>query len=180
LLRQGQIISSDGTKPGFAGFFQLDGFVPGTSLALMSGQVGKRQPGDNMRVGDLMKKEPPFCVPFDTARGAASIMKHHDVSFIPIIENEPTHMLVGVVTDRDLCLRVVAEGKDPNEVQLADCMTNAPVVCHPQDDIGETIQLMVSARLHQLPVVDENGSVQGVISLHDALQNILLTKARVR
>ncbi len=45
--------------PGFAGFLQLDGFVPGTCLALMSGEVGKRQPGDNMRVGDLMKNEPP-------------------------------------------------------------------------------------------------------------------------
>ena len=133
-----------------------------------------------MRVGDLMKKEPPFCVPFDTAQGAASIMKHYDVSFIPIVENEPTHMLVGVVTDRDLCLRIVAEGKDPGEVKLADCMTNDPVVCHPQDDIGKAIQQMASARLHQLPVVDGNGVVQGVISLQDALQNVRISKVRVR
>ncbi len=58
------------------------------------------------------EERPPFCVPFDTAQGAASIMKHYDVHFIPIVENEPNHMLVGVVTDRDLCLRVVAEGKN--------------------------------------------------------------------
>ena len=169
-----------GTKPGFAGFLQLDGFVPGTSLALMSGEVGKRQPGDNMRVDDLMKKEPPFCVPFDTAQGAASIMKHYDVHFIPIVENEPNHMLVGVVTDRDLCLRVVAEGKDPSEVRLADCMTPDPVVCHPQDDISKVIQLMASARMHQLPLVDEKSVVQGVISLQEALQNVRLSKVRVR
>lgn len=92
-----------------------------------------------MRVSDLMKKEPPFCVPFDTAQRAASAMKHYDVHFISIVENEPTHMLVGVVTDRDLCLRVVAEGKDPNEVKLADCMSNDPVLCHPQDDISKAI-----------------------------------------
>ncbi len=133
-----------------------------------------------MRVRDLMRKEPPFCVPFDTAQAAASIMKHYDVHFIPIIENEPTHMLVGVVTDRDLCLRVVAEGKSPGEVQLADCMTTNPVVCCPADDIEQAIQRMSSARLHQLPVVDENGAVQGVISLHEALQNVRLAKIRGR
>lgn len=133
-----------------------------------------------MRVRDLMKKQPPFCVPFDTAQSAASIMKHYDVHFIPIIENEPTHLLVGVVTDRDLCLRVVAEGKDPGEVQLADCMTTNPVVCNPEDDIDQAIQRMASARLHQLPVVDANGTVQGVISLQDALQNVRLSKIRVR
>jgi CBS domain-containing protein len=133
-----------------------------------------------MRVRDLMKKEPPYCVPFDTAQAAASIMKRYDVHFIPIIENEPTHMLVGVVTDRDLCLRVVAEGKDPGEVQLADCMTTNPVVCNPEDGIEQAIQRMASARLHQLPVVDVNGTVQGVISLHDALQNVRLSKLRGR
>ncbi len=133
-----------------------------------------------MRVLDLMKKEPPFCVPFDTAQAAASIMKHYDVHFIPIIENEPTHQLVGVVTDRDLCLRVVADGKNPGEVQLADCMTTSPLICNPDDAIDQAIQRMSSARLHQLPVVDANGTIQGVISLQDALQNVRLSKIRVR
>ncbi|HLI63571.1 MAG TPA: CBS domain-containing protein [Terriglobales bacterium] len=133
-----------------------------------------------MRVRDIMRKEPPFCVPFDTAQAAASIMKHYDVHFIPIIENEPTHMLVGVVTDRDLCLRVVAEGKSPGEVQLAECMTTSPVVCGPGDDIEQAIQRMSSARLHQLPVVDGNGAMQGVISLNEALQNVRLSKLRGR
>lgn len=75
-----------------------------------------------MLVKQVMDKTAAVCVPFDTAKSAAAIMKRNDIGFIPVVENEPTHTYIGAVTDRSLCLRVIGEGLDPDRTQLAECV----------------------------------------------------------
>ena len=69
-----------------------------------------------MRVKHVMTKDPTCCVPSDKAPRAASIMRDENVGSVPVIENEQSQRIVGIVTDRDLCMNIVAEGRDPNNV----------------------------------------------------------------
>lgn len=123
-----------------------------------------------MLIKDLMDKTAAVCVPFDTAQSAATIMKRNEISFIPVVENEPTHMYVGAVTDRLLCLRIVAEGLDSAKIQLAECISYQKVFCRPDDPIEKPIQTMKRRRLNALAVVDRGRNVVGVVLL-DQLAN---------
>ncbi len=123
-----------------------------------------------MLVSKVMDRTPAFCVPFDTARNAAAIMKQNDIEFVSVIENEPTHRFVGVVTDRDLCLRVVADGRDPEHTQLSEVMTTPGVSCHPDDDVAKAVRIMRRRGVHHLAVLDEQDSLVGVISMAAVLR----------
>ena len=123
-----------------------------------------------MLIKDLMDKTAAVCVPFDTAQSAAAIMKRNDVGFIPVVENEPTHMYVGAITDRLLCLRIVSEGLDSAKIQLAECVSYEKVFCRPDDPIEKAIQIMKRKRLNALAVVDRGRNVLGVVLL-DQLAN---------
>jgi CBS-domain-containing membrane protein len=74
---------------------------------------------------------------------------------------------VGVVTDRDLCMNIVAEGRDPSSVSVADCMTTTVVTCAPNDAIEKTTELMKDNQIRRVPVVDEHGTLLGIVSMAD-------------
>lgn len=122
-----------------------------------------------MLVSSIMDTTPACCVPFDTADAVASVMKRNDIEFMPVIENEPTHMFVGVITDRDLCLRVLADRKNPEHTQIGDVMTVPGVSCRRDDDLEKAVRLMRRRGVHHLPVLDDQDCVVGVISMTDAL-----------
>jgi CBS domain-containing protein len=88
-----------------------------------------------MRVRHVMTKNPSCCVPSDPAPRAAGIMRNEDTGIIPVIENEQSQKIVGVVTDRDLCMNIVAEGRDSRTVSVDACMTTAVVTCSPNDAV---------------------------------------------
>ncbi len=124
-----------------------------------------------MLVSKVMDTTPAYCVPADTAEAVASIMKRNDIEFMPVVENEPTHMLVGVVTDRDLCLRVVGEGKSPAHTQVGDLMTAPGVRCRDEDDLRTAERIMRRCGVHHLPVLNDGGALVGVIALADVLRS---------
>ena len=76
-----------------------------------------------MRVKNMMTKDPKFCVPTDTAQHAAGLMRDEHAGIVPVVESAQSLRIVGVVTDRDLCMNVVAEGRDPRSVPVEECMT---------------------------------------------------------
>ena len=119
------------------------------------------------KCADLMTKEPVCCLPTDTAARAAQLMKDADVGPIPVVENEQSKRLVGIVTDRDLALKVVAEGRDPNAVKVEELMTREPVTCRAGDDLHEAVSLMAARQLRRIPVVDEGGKIVGIIAQAD-------------
>jgi CBS domain-containing protein len=94
---------------------------------------------------------------------AAKMMKQEDVGLAPIVEGE---RLVGTLTDRDIVVRVVAEGKDPQTVTAREVASTDLVTIDPQQDLDEALQLMASKQVRRLPVVEE-GRLVGVLAQAD-------------
>jgi CBS domain-containing protein len=120
-----------------------------------------------MKVRHVMTKDPSCCVPSDPAPRAASIMRDQDTGIIPVIANEQSQKIVGVVTDRDLCMNIVAEGRDPHSVSVAECMTTAVVTCSPNDAVKQATELMKDNQIRRVPGVDEQGTLVGIVSMAD-------------
>lgn len=123
-----------------------------------------------MRIRHVMTKDPTSCVPNDTARKAAGIMRDQDTGIVPVIENEQSQRIVGVVTDRDLCMNVVAEGRDPRTVIVQECMTTAVVRCFTNDPVERVTELMRENQIRRVLVVDEGGALRGIVSLADVVR----------
>ena len=88
-----------------------------------------------MKVKDLMTPNPTVVRPDDTVSEAATLMKQHDCGAIPVVSE--AGMLVGIVTDRDIVVRVVAAGKDPKATPVSAAMSADPVTLSPDSDAGE-------------------------------------------
>ena len=122
-----------------------------------------------MRVKHVMTKDPTCCVGSDTADRAACIMRDEDTGIVPVIENEQSQKIVGVVTDRDLCMAVVAAARDPRTVHVDECMTTAVVACSPNDAIEKATELMRDNQVRRIPVVNEARELQGILSMADVV-----------
>jgi CBS domain-containing protein len=118
-----------------------------------------------------MTTSPACCIPNDTVIRAARIMKEMDIGIVPVVESDRSRKLVGVVTDRDLCLSVVAEGQDPKTVQAQSCMTTNLVSCQPDDEVEAAMDLMREHLIRRVLVVDRQGIVQGVVSMADLVRS---------
>ncbi len=116
---------------------------------------------------DVMTPHPSACLITDTAVRAARIMLSEDVGPVPIVSDEHTMKPVGIVTDRDLALQVVAEGRDPHDVQLGDVMTRQLLTCRLDDDLDRALDLMQSHQVRRILVVDEDDRLAGIIAQAD-------------
>lgn len=119
-----------------------------------------------MTCQDVMTANPTSCPSSAGAVEAAQIMRDEDVGSVPVID-EGTQKLVGMVTDRDLCLEVVAEGRDPVETTIGDCMSGMLITCRPEDDLQEAERLMQEHQIRRIPVVDQRGYCIGIVSQAD-------------
>ena len=116
-----------------------------------------------MRVDDVMK-DPECCSADDSVRDCAQLMRRENIGFVPICNDagEP----IGTITDRDLALRVVAEGRSL-DTKVDDVMTRGIVACRVGDDLDDAEQLMRDRRKSRVMVCDDAGKLVGVISLSD-------------
>lgn len=119
-----------------------------------------------MRAKQIMTPNPACCTPDSTAQDAATLMLDNDCGSIPVVEDLKGKRLVGTVTDRDLAIRGLAEGKGP-ETLVRDLMTDDPVTCLPEDEIENVRQVMVQALVRRVPVVDDDGAIVGIVSQAD-------------
>lgn len=120
-----------------------------------------------MRCDELMTRDVGVCGIGDGVRDAARKMRDLNVGFVPVCDGGGT--VVGVVTDRDLALRVLAEDL-PDTTELGDVMTEELVVCRPEDDVSRAEELMRTNQKNRILCVDETGRLAGVISLSDIAQ----------
>ena len=120
-----------------------------------------------MRIRHVMTKEPRTCCPSDSAVKAASIMRDENAGVVPVVESEDSRNVVGMVTDRDLCMTIIAEGKNPSGVAVGECMTTKVVCCSPDDSVEKVTELMQENQIRRIPVVNANGDLQGIVSLAD-------------
>jgi CBS domain-containing protein len=102
-----------------------------------------------------------------TVAYAAKMMRDEDVGIAPIVEGD---RLVGVLTDRDVAVRVVAEGRDPEQVKVTEVASRDLVTLDPQQDLDEALRLMARHQVRRLPVVEEDGRLVGVVAQADVAQ----------
>lgn len=123
-----------------------------------------------MKVHDIMTRDPGCVTPDATVREAAQLMKSEDVGIIPVIDGQNEKTLVGVITDRDIAIRCVAEGKDGN-VRVRDCMTASKVAtCRENDDVDRAMEAMRTEQVRRIPIVDERGSLVGIVAQADIVR----------
>lgn len=112
---------------------------------------------------DIMTQNPFIISPETTLQDAAKTMADKDIGFLPIGEND---RLIGTITDRDIVIRGVAEGKDPSKT-VRDVMTNEIKYCMENDDLDKVADMMSSLQIRRLVVLNDNKRIVGIISLGD-------------
>jgi CBS domain-containing protein len=121
-----------------------------------------------MRIcGDIMTANPICCLPTDTVIHVAQLMKIGDVGSIPVVEGENSQKLVGIITDRDLALRVVRENMDANSTIVKQVMTRNPVACYAHEDLDKAMKIMKDHQVRRIPIINKNNEVLGMISQAD-------------
>jgi CBS domain-containing protein len=121
---------------------------------------------------EVMTKNPVCCLPNDTAAKAAQLMKSGNIGSIPVIENEQTKKLVGIVTDRDLTLKIVSTGLDAKSTKVEAVMTRKVVTCRADDDLQKALDAMSEHQLRRLPVVDNENNILGIIAQADVATRV--------
>jgi CBS domain-containing protein len=124
------------------------------------------------KCNEVMTKNPVCCLPSDTVAKAAELMKNKDIGSIPVIENEQTKKLVGIVTDRDLALKIVADKLDAKTTKVDEVMTRKVVTCHAEDDLQKALDAMAEHQLRRIPVVDNDNKILGIIAQADVATRV--------
>jgi CBS domain-containing protein len=124
------------------------------------------------KCSDVMTEEVVYCVPGDVVTRVAQLMKTEDIGPVLIVDNEESRKLVGIVTDRDLALKVVADGRDPNTTTVEDVMTRKLITCRADDDVEAALKAMAQYQLRRIPVVDDSMRLVGIISQADVATRV--------
>ena len=120
------------------------------------------------KIKDLMTVKPRTVKSGDSVVEAAKLMKGEDAGIAPIVDGEK---LVGVVTDRDIAIRVVAEGRDPQSTKVEEVASQNVVTVDPQQDLDEALRLMAQHQLRRLPVIEEDGTLVGIVAQADVARH---------
>ena len=119
-----------------------------------------------MQAQDIMTAKPACCTPDDSVTEAARLMTENDCGCVPVVEDQESRKLVGVVTDRDLACRCLGEGKGP-ETKVRDVMSAAPSCCGPDDDVEAVERIMSDRQVRRVPVIDGGGCCVGIVAQAD-------------
>lgn len=116
-----------------------------------------------MKVTDIMTHDPACCTPENSLVETARMMKDCDCGALPVVENQASRTPAGIVTDRDLVIRALAEGKDPFITTVSECMSKSLVTVEPDDDVEECMRLMEKHQLRRILVLNHQGEVTGIV-----------------
>jgi CBS domain-containing protein len=120
-----------------------------------------------MRIEQLMTKVTNTCRLGDSLGEVAQMMWVEDCGCLPVTADDGSQRLLGIITDRDICMAIRFDGRAPRRPHAGDVMTEVVRACNPGDSVSEAIAIMGEARVRRLPVVDDSERVIGVLSLAD-------------
>jgi CBS domain-containing protein len=120
------------------------------------------------RIQELMTVKPRTVKAGDSIVDAAKLMRGEDAGIAPIVDGE---RLVGVLTDRDIAIRVVAEGKDPAATKVEDVASHELVTLDPEQDLDDALRLMAQHQVRRLPVVEQDGKLVGIVAQADVAKH---------
>ena len=118
-------------------------------------------------ITDAMTSKPCSIDSDKSVAYAAKMMRDEDVGFAPIVQGDK---LIGALTDRDIAVKVVAEGKDPEQTKVTEVASTNVVTVRPQQHLDEALQLMARHQVRRLPVVEEDNKLLGVLAQADVAQ----------
>ncbi len=119
-------------------------------------------------IRDVMTDRPRTVAKGDSVLEAARAMREEDAGVVPIVDGE---RLVGVVTDRDIAIRLVAEGRDPQSTTVDDLASRDLVTIDPQQGLDEALRLMAQHQVRRLPVCEEDGRLVGIVAQADVARH---------
>jgi CBS domain-containing protein len=121
-----------------------------------------------MKVQELMTKQVVSCEPTTSLNDVAHLMWVNDCGSIPVVVSDPRgRKVIGMVTDRDACMAAYHQGRTLKDLRVEDAMSRELVSCFPQDDVSAAQELMQRTQVRRVPVVDERGTLVGLLSLAD-------------
>lgn len=123
----------------------------------------------SLKCEDIMKRDAEGITPFDTLESAALRMRDENIGFMPVCDDSTK--VIGTLTDRDLAIRALAEGKQPS-AQIDEVYTRQLVCCSPQDEVSKAQELMEQNHVSRIVCVDGEGKLAGVISLWDIVEHL--------
>lgn len=118
-----------------------------------------------MDVTSVMTPNPASCSPETSLREVARLMLQNDCGEIPVVD--PTQRLLGVITDRDIVIRVVAEGRDTNSVRVSEVMTTPVTSVTTDAGLAHVIEVMETRQIRRVPVIDQDGKLVGIVAQAD-------------
>ncbi|KQQ86821.1 CBS domain-containing protein [Massilia sp. Leaf139] len=127
-----------------------------------------------MNIGDICTVQTISCSRDETVQGAALLMRQHHVGDLVVVDgNDGEAIPVGILTDRDIVVSVVALGLDPASLQVGDIMSDDLLTCGEEDDVYQTIEHMRLRGIRRVPVVNRNGALAGIVSAADVIKPLL-------
>ena len=120
-----------------------------------------------MIVKEVMNHEVTTCRPDTTLESAAILMWDGDCGTVAVVDDES--MVVGIITDRDICMAVALQHKPASEIQVQEVMSRHLFTCQPENDIMSALKIMSFQKVRRLPVTNDSGHVEGIISIEDLI-----------
>lgn len=124
------------------------------------------------KCSEIMTREPVCCEPGDSIPFVAQIMKQEDVGSVPVVDARDSRKLIGIVTDRDLVVKVLAGGRPIDDATVRDAMTSNPARCGVDDDVDAAVKSMADRQVRRMPVVDADGRLAGIIAQADVATRV--------
>ena len=122
-----------------------------------------------MKAQEIMSRNPSFVTPETGLEEAAKLMKTENVGIVPVVESTDSRKLVGVVTDRDIAIRVVAEGRDSANTSVGHIMSANVKTCRPDDSVDDVMDVMGKEQVRRVPIVDDRGNLVGIVAQADVV-----------
>lgn len=129
-----------------------------------------------MKVGEIMTTPPASCRLQTNLAAAVEILWNHNCGILPVVDSQ--EQLVGLVTDRDMCVALGTRNRLPSEVTVEEVTSGKIVACRPEDDLQKALGTMAEAKVRRLPVVDAAGKLQGMLSMDDVVLRTDITSIR--
>lgn len=120
-----------------------------------------------MKVREAMTASPVCCLESDTVQKIANILRDRDIVSVPVVTDLESRKLIGVITDRDLCCSVMADGLDPKGAVIGKFITRNPVTCHEGETLDKCERSMREHQIRRIPVVDGDNHCVGIVSQAD-------------
>lgn len=130
-----------------------------------------------MRIDDIMSRRVTTCAPYHSLAHAASLMWNGDCGCLPVKEPDSPR-IDGIVTDRDICMAALFQGKSLHDIPVEAAMTRKVWTCRSGDDVEQVHRQMQNAQVRRLPVLDDGGALVGLVSLADIATAALEARAR--